>query len=210
MVLQDRAKATRESIIAGASDVFAEYGYGNASLTQVADTAGVTKGALYFHFRSKEELARAVIAEQHRISLADSEAVFAEERSPVETMILMCRSFGLRLVHEPIVKAGIRLTFEATTFGPPMRGPYEDWIAAMEHLVQRGKDEGQIRQAVDPAALSRYIVASFTGVQMVSEVLTSRADVMQRIEQMWAILLPGIVSEELRPDAATLAGLVSA
>ncbi|WP_426979987.1 ScbR family autoregulator-binding transcription factor (plasmid) [Pseudarthrobacter sp. O4] len=209
MVLQDRAIATREAIIAGAAAVFEEHGYGSASLTQVSDAAGVTKGALYFHFQSKEELARAVIEEQHRIVVAESEGILAEHRPALPTMILMCRAFGLNLVHEPVVRAGIRLTLEATTFGHPVQGPYEDWIAAMEQLIDRAKKEKQVRSSVDPAALARYIVASFTGVQMVSEVLTGRTDVMQRIEEMWVILLPGITDEDSHEDPRALSGLVS-
>lgn len=209
MVLQDRAKATREAIIAGAAAVFEEHGYGGASLTQVSEAAKVTKGALYFHFQSKEELAKAVIEEQHRIVLAESELILAEQRPALTTIILLCRMFGLHLVHEPIVRAGIRLTLEATAFGHAVRGPYEDWIAAMEQLVDQGKKEGQIRSSVTPEALARFIVASFTGVQMLSGILTGRADVMQRIEEMWSILLPGILHEDSHEDPGSLSRLIS-
>jgi AcrR family transcriptional regulator len=209
MVVQDRAKATREAIIAGAASVFEEHGYGGASLTQVSDAAKVTKGALYFHFQSKEELAKAVIEEQHRIVLAESEAILADRRPALTTMILLCRMFGLHLIHEPVVRAGIRLTLEATAFGQPVRGPYEDWIAAMEQLADQGKKEGQIRSSVSPAAFARFVVASFTGVQMVSGILTGRSDVMQRIEEMWSILLPGIMHEDFHQDPDALSGLIS-
>ncbi|MFF2243304.1 ScbR family autoregulator-binding transcription factor [Arthrobacter sp. NPDC058130] len=209
MVLQDRAKATREAIVAGAAVVFEEHGYGNASLTQVSEAARVTKGALYFHFQSKEDLAKAVIEEQHRIVMAHSEAILGGNQPGLTTMILMCRAFGLQLIHEPVVKAGIRLTFEAATFGQPVRGPYEDWIAAMERLTTQGKNERQIRSSIDPAALARYIVASFTGVQMVSDVLTGRTDVMQRIEEMWALLLPGLMHEDFHEEPSALSRLIS-
>ncbi|RKR30180.1 ScbR family autoregulator-binding transcription factor [Arthrobacter oryzae] len=209
MVLQDRAKATRGAIIIGAAAVFEEHGYGSTSLTQVSEAAGVTKGALYFHFQSKEDLARAVIEEQHRIAAAEGERIVAEDLPALTTMILMCRAFGLQLVHEPVVRAGIRLTFEATAFGAPVRGPYEDWIAVMEQLTGRAKTELQIRPSVDAGAFARYLVASFTGVQLVSGVLTGRADVMQRIEEMWEILLPGILHEDFHEDARTLSRLIS-
>lgn len=210
MVLQDRAKATREAIILGAAAVFEDHGYGTASLTQVSEAAQVTKGALYFHFQSKEDLAKAVIEEQHRIVVAESEILLAENRPALSTMILMCRAFGLQLVQEPVVRAGIRLTLEATAFGPPVKGPYEDWIAVMEQLTDRAKREGQVRSSVDSAVFARYLVASFTGVQMVSGVLTGRADVMQRIQEMWALLLPGILHEDFHEDPLALAWLVSA
>lgn len=208
MVLQDRAKATREAIIVGAAVIFEKHGYGSASLSQVSDAAKVTKGALYFHFKSKEDLARAVIEEQHRLVVAESAGVLAEQYPALPTMILMCRRFGLKLVHDPVVRAGIRLTMEASTFGMPTRGLYEEWMTTMEQLTNQAKAENQIRSSVGSAALARYIVASFTGVQMVSEVLSNRADLMPRIHEMWDLLLPGIMHEDSHEDLKLLSGLV--
>nr|GLK38402.1 hypothetical protein GCM10017611_52690 [Rhodococcus wratislaviensis] len=44
----------------------------------------MTKGALYFHFRSKEDFARHIIAEQHRISISAVQAIAAQEVSAIE------------------------------------------------------------------------------------------------------------------------------
>lgn len=208
MVLQDRAKATRAAVIAGAAAVFEEHGYGSTSLTQVAERAQVTKGAMYFHYPSKEDLARAVIAEQHRMAEAEGQRVLAKGLTPLESMILICATFGLQLLEEPVVRAGIRLTFEATSFGPPVREPYVDWIATIEELAARAKADRQLRSSVDAEAFARYLVASFTGVQMVSCVLTERQDVMQRIEQMWDIMLPGILHEDLLGQAKKLSAII--
>ncbi|MGO4859872.1 ScbR family autoregulator-binding transcription factor [Arthrobacter sp. 2MCAF14] len=195
MVLQDRAKATREAIIAGAALVFEEHGFGTASVSLVAEAARVTKGAMYFHFKSKDELARAVLDEQHAITVAAGERILAEKAPSLETIIRLCGAFGALLATDGVVRAGIRLTLEASAFDHDVQRPYEDWIAIMGRLAEQGIQEGQIRPSVDPAFLSRYIVASFTGVQMVSNVLTGREDVMDRIQQMWEILLPGITHE---------------
>lgn len=54
------------------------------SLVEILEAAGMTKGALYFHFRSKEDLARHIIAEQHRISISAVQAIAAQEVSAIE------------------------------------------------------------------------------------------------------------------------------
>src|SRR5690349_8169894 len=64
MVLQKRAIRTRQAILAAAGAVFAEVGYEASTIAQILQRASVTKGALYFHFSSKEELAQAVLADQ--------------------------------------------------------------------------------------------------------------------------------------------------
>src|SRR5215217_6779001 len=52
---------TRGRILAAASQVFAEHGYDGATLDMVAADAGVTKGAVYWHFASKGELFLALL-----------------------------------------------------------------------------------------------------------------------------------------------------
>lgn len=203
--LQDRAKATRDAILAGAASVFEEYGFGRASLSQVAEHAKVTKGALYFHFPSKEQLARAVIAEQHAFVTAENKAVLGYGVPPLESMILMCRRFGQNLLDEPMVRAGTRLTIEASAFNEDVQQPYEDWISLMGALASQAQAQGQLREGVDAAGFGRFVVASLTGVQVISAVLTSRADLIQRIEDMWRMLLPGVVSEALRERSDELA-----
>ncbi|WP_331460471.1 ScbR family autoregulator-binding transcription factor [Arthrobacter sp. zg-Y916] len=202
--LQDRAKATRDAILAGAALVFEEYGYGRASLSQVADRAKVTKGALYFHFPSKEDLARAVITEQHSFVSAQNEELLKQGFPPLESMILMCRRFAANLLTEPMVRAGSRLTLEASSFDEDVRQPYEDWIALMGRLAREAQQRGELRGDLDPDSLARFVVSSLTGVHIVSAVLTDRADLLRRVDEMWAMLLPGVVSDDVRDTSREL------
>lgn len=55
-----RSETTRRELLSVARDLFTEKGFGPATLDDVAERAGVTKGALYHHFRDKKELFRAV------------------------------------------------------------------------------------------------------------------------------------------------------
>src|ERR1700760_667721 len=62
VVKQERAERTRETIIRAAASIFERDGFAAAPLSGITRRATVTKGALYFHFSSKRELAQAVIA----------------------------------------------------------------------------------------------------------------------------------------------------
>src|SRR5690242_6121155 len=120
MVTQPRALVTRDAIVRGAAAVFRERGYGLASIADIASAAGMTKGALYFHFDSKDALARAVIEEQHRRTMAASAEIVAEGRPALETMVLLSRSLAHQLLEDPIVQAGIRLTTDVSTSAEPV------------------------------------------------------------------------------------------
>jgi TetR/AcrR family acrAB operon transcriptional repressor len=58
---REEALATREQLLDAAERVFRQRGVGHSSLAEVADAAGVTRGAIYWHFRSKAELFRALV-----------------------------------------------------------------------------------------------------------------------------------------------------
>jgi len=56
-----KAEATRRGLIAAARQLFGEQGYAGTSVDEVVKAAGVTKGAMYHHFRDKDDLFRAVV-----------------------------------------------------------------------------------------------------------------------------------------------------
>ncbi|MGO4536023.1 ScbR family autoregulator-binding transcription factor [Leifsonia sp. 2MCAF36] len=196
MVKQVRAQVTRDTIVAGAASVFGRRGYAVASIADIAEAAGVTKGALYFHFPSKDALARAVIEEQHRRTMAAAVEVIDEGRPGLETMVLLSGVLAHQLLTDPIVQAGIRLTTDVASFDEPVTGPYRDWLSTAESLFRRAIEEGDLRADIDPAMLAGMVVASYTGVQLVSETFSHRADLLRRVRELWTVLLPGIVPAE--------------
>ena len=195
MVKQERAQVTREAIVAGAAAVFGRRGYGLASIADIAAEAGVTKGALYFHFASKDELARAVIDEQHRRTMEAAAQVIEEGRPGLETMVVLSVMLARQLFADPVVQAGIRLSTDVSLFDPPVVEPYEDWLRAAEDLFRRAVEEGDLRPGLDPGMLARVVVPAYTGVQLVSELVSHRSDLMERVRDLWTVLLPGIVPD---------------
>jgi AcrR family transcriptional regulator len=208
MAQQARAQATRDAIILGAAKVFERNGYGLSSISDIAAASSVTKGALYFHFQSKDELAHAVIRRQHELSFSAGATVLERGRPALESMLLLCATLGLQLVTDPVVQAGIRLTTEVSNFERPVADPYEDWLNTFEDLARRAIDEGDIAPTVDPAMLAHFIIPAYTGVQLVSATLADRADLLQRIREMWIVLLPGIVPAERYEKLRGLSDLI--
>lgn len=208
MPQQERAQATRASIIVGAATVFNVKGFVSASLDQIADEASVTRGALYFHFPSKDDLANAVIAEQHRISREYAERALTAAGSGLEGMIRMCAGLAHQLVSEVVVSAGIRLTTDGSASALSATDPYEDWMRVFEDLARRAKDEGDFHDDVDPVRVAKFIIPAYTGVQLVSDTLHGRADLFDRVRDMWELLLPGLVRPEKLADSRRLLDLV--
>ena len=53
--------STREKILDAAQQLLLDYGYGGTSIDQVIHAAGITKGAFFYHFKSKNDLAQALL-----------------------------------------------------------------------------------------------------------------------------------------------------
>jgi len=193
MVSQERARITRERIVIGAAETFDRLGFAAASLSDIASAAGVTKGALYFHFSSKDEIAGAVIAAQHAVASRSAQTMVLTSESALETAVLLSAELARRLQSDPLIRAGIRLTTESSTFDAPIRAPYEDWLSTFESIVTAAIEAGDLRPDTDPAVLARFIVPSFTGIQIISEVFSARTDLPERIAEMWGIIFAATV-----------------
>ncbi|KAB1655376.1 TetR/AcrR family transcriptional regulator [Pseudoclavibacter chungangensis] len=105
MITQVRALETRRTIIATASEVFLEWGYAATSLAEIAERAGVTKGALAFHFASKAELARATVTHQRDASVAFVKDVEAFDGDRLQPLQEMRRRLAERLVDDTALRA---------------------------------------------------------------------------------------------------------
>ena len=197
MAKQERAIATRKQIVESAAAMFDRHGYERASLTDIVEHSGLTKGALYFHFKTKEDLAAAVIGAQHAIAMDAVQAINGTGAPTLERIVMFSYELGRQMIEDPIVRAGIRLTLEmSASDGPPK--PYLDWIETCEQMFHTAIAEGDALDIIGPADLARFYVAAFTGVQLVSNVLTQRADLEARIDQMLSVVLAAIVPPRRR------------
>lgn len=103
------AEKTREQLLRVAKDVFATKGYALASLTEIVEAAGITKGALFHHFRNKEGLFLEVWTRlQLEMDEAAREAAFAarSRSDPYAAFLAGCRTYldyAMRTDYQQIV-----------------------------------------------------------------------------------------------------------
>ncbi|WP_406476762.1 ScbR family autoregulator-binding transcription factor [Streptomyces sp. NBC_01615] len=184
MAKQARAVQTRRSIVEAAARVFADHGYERAAISEILRRANVTKGALYFHFTSKESLAQAIMDEQTGlVSVSDL-------GTPLQSVVDITHQFAYALRHDPLARAGTRLSIEGVFFNGTH--PWGDWFELIAQLLAEGKERGEVLPQVEPRETAEFVVASFTGVQLVSEAITQRADLRERVAVMWRHILPSI------------------
>jgi AcrR family transcriptional regulator len=190
--MQERAVRTRERILHAAAEVFDEYGYAGTSITRILERAGSTHGAMYFHFKSKEDLARAVIVEQAQ------GLKLPEKPAGLQQLVDLTLHLAFELQSNVLLRAGVRLAVEQEESGLREYSVYEWWIDQFRRELDEARQRGELLPEVDEAEFARILVASFTGTQVMSQIATRRVDLPERIALLWRYLLPGVAPAEVR------------
>lgn len=192
MPRQQRAVATRSSILRAAAAVIERRGYGAATVAEIVREAGITKGALYFHFASKEALAEAVIAEQGEWRTQHG----PDADAPVQAVVDLAYSFVEALLTDPLMRASVRMTLDRVAADEVIRAGYLGWIEAVADLLREAEAAGSLVPGTDPERFAYVVTSVVTGMQLTSEALTGRADLMERVEDFWRLVLPVLVRPE--------------
>jgi AcrR family transcriptional regulator len=191
MAMQDRAIRTRRKILSAAAEVFESRGYRSATISEVLRTAGVTKGALYFHFQSKEELAQGVLNAQDQVVNLPQRATKVQEL--VDVVMLHAH----RLQTDSMVRAGVRLTMDQTSDGLDRKGPFLKWGSLACRLLEDARKQGELLPHVVPQETADVLTGSFAGVQSMSHALSDYDDLMQRSCILLRHILPSVVMPSL-------------
>ncbi|MFI5523646.1 ScbR family autoregulator-binding transcription factor [Streptomyces platensis] len=186
MAQQDRAIRTRRVILEAAASVFDEQGYDRATIAEVLERAGVTKGALYFHFASKEQLALAVIEEQVVDIAVEPQTIKLQE------FVDSGQVLAFRLRSDPIQRGAARLAVEQGSNHLDRKQSMLSWTRFVEGLLNDARSRGEILESVVVGETAELFVGAFAGLQMMSQALTNRADLSRRLTVFFEHTLPSI------------------
>ncbi len=205
MARQLRAEQTRATIITAAADLFDRRGYESTSLSDIVEHAQVTKGALYFHFAAKEDLAHAIMELQSQASRQIACEMESRGYSSLET--LMRTMFGItRLsVEGPIPRAGLRLATGPVPVKAPMQHPFAEWLDIATRKLVGAVKESDLHPDVDIDAAAHSLVCFFVGTRVVGRSVEPVVRQPRRLAEMWHVLIRGMVPVPRRPRYLTLA-----
>ncbi len=193
--LQPRARATRLAILSAAAEHFARNGYHATSLDSVLADSGGTKGALYFHFASKEALARAVIAEMVQRWRDVRGQVSRRGLDPLSALLTLVDEVIKRLIEDPIARGGTRLLNDLPRRTQDSGGHYGCGERDASALLAQAAQAGLLRKGIDPALVARQIVALIAGHRQICDAVADRHDLRQRVDEAWTLLLPTIATD---------------
>ncbi len=153
MIIEE-STGLRRQILDQATRLFVTRGYNSISMREIAEACGVTKAALYYHFKDKEHLIMAILEgylDEIEVLIKASRNVAGTIREKISHMV---RSI---LIQDPIKRALIRLASqEMSNLSPQSRAYfgqiyYEKFVGQIEALLAEGVNAGELRN-LDPKA----------------------------------------------------------
>ncbi|MFZ5724713.1 MAG: TetR/AcrR family transcriptional regulator [Pseudomonadota bacterium] len=195
--LTPAAAATRARILEAAGRVFARKGFQAASLDEVARDIGLTKGAIYWHFRSKSDLFFALLDhkfQQNTAPVPDELRAAASTADPRQALTMLLKANFARLRAEPDWPR-LYLEFIAQARDDDVRARltqfHEASLALIATYVTAMQDAGLAPRDRDPHTAALFWCALFDGL-LLAWIVDPATDLDAQVERIIDLLWQGI------------------
>ncbi len=203
MSVTARGLRTRQRILESTAQVFDKQGYAGATLNRLVESTGLTRGAFYFHFESKDALAVAIAEEQAARWDQLRQQVEAQEQDPLRRLVSLICATAFAFRDDATIRAASRLLLdrglidrELPRTAPWWRDVILGYLREAEHAGQLGDlaflqlSEGASGDVRGIERLAGYLVTQMAGTGLAA---ANRPDAQFELQHMnWAILLPRI------------------
>ena len=187
----ERGEATRAALVRAAGELFAERGYAAVGTNDVVRHAGVTRGAMYHHFRDKKELFRAAYEETEKYLVEGLAARLETIEDPWEALVTGMRSFFDIASDPKLMQMGL-------IDAPAVLG-WAEWreignrygLGITTEGLQRAMDAGILRQA-DVRPLAHLLLGALGEAAMLLASAEDPRAAREEVEGTLLLLLEGL------------------
>jgi TetR/AcrR family transcriptional regulator, transcriptional repressor for nem operon len=190
-----RSDTTRDQILRAAAHQFAHRPYYAVGLDDILAEAQLTKGAMYFHFRSKHALALAIVDEQTETYSEAVQNLLARKLSGLETLIDFAYLIAVGDITQDVTRASFNLL---ESVGRPEKLQTRllgGWIQLLGEIAERGIVEGDIVEQGDPEDIGRLLVSIYVGMRQASN-LDEPVELLGDFGRALSTVLRGIVQPD--------------
>jgi AcrR family transcriptional regulator len=182
--------------VRSAAELFDRNGFSGATLEDVSRAAGVTKGAFYFHFSSKDELAGAIQAEACTLLRNTVYRVLDDGLPVLQSLVDLTHELAHWLETEAVVRASLRTARECGHRGAPFLDFYVDLLSAVETMLISAEQSGALSERVATEQASTLVLTICAGVEMLWWSGIRHGDIRDNVREMWKLILPGLLAEQ--------------
>ncbi len=151
----ERSETTTEQLIKAARELFARKGFAATSIEDIVEAAGVTRGALYHHFASKEDLFEAVFEAEQAILGTKVYRALKQQRGALAKVAAGCDEF-LTLCRDPEVQQILLIDGPAVLADRRTQMWNSSWLPVMIGGLEKAMEEGSLEER--PAAPLAHLI----------------------------------------------------
>lgn len=182
-------KGGKEAILEAARAVIARHGVNNASVQSIVDEAGISKGALYYHYKGKDYILYDLIDQFLREAIAPVKTNLYEGDDLEELKDALLLSIMKRIENTDHNKLQFYLTHEAIIGNQEMHdrfaAKYNGWVNTGEKLMEKLYD-------IPPSRLNRALAATVIAAidgQVIQTLVEAQVVPMEDFKELWQILI---------------------
>ncbi|MFS0490917.1 TetR/AcrR family transcriptional regulator [Leadbetterella byssophila] len=186
-----KAEATRSMILHKAFELIYVKGYQTTSIDDIVATTQVTKGAFYYHFKTKDEMGLAIINEVLKPTLASS---FIEplqgEQDPLNAIYnlmdsLLMKNEFLKVEYGcPASNFTQEMTPWNSEFNKALNELTREWTEAITATIERGKKSGVIRKEVNAKQVTTFVLSGYWGIRNLGKLENSKKVYISYLKQL--------------------------
>jgi AcrR family transcriptional regulator len=191
---KERSAATQGALLSAARRLWGERGYAAASTPEIAEAAGVTRGAMYHQYANKTELFVAVLEaiETEVIERLTADVIAAEPSTPAETLHITADAW-LRIAVEPEIRQLMLLDAPSILGWAGFREISQRYGLGMtEQLLGAAIDAGELR-AQPTRPLATIVLAALDEAAMVIANATDPVRERQEVQTVVHDLIDGLL-----------------
>ncbi|MGY3055685.1 TetR/AcrR family transcriptional repressor of nem operon [Pedobacter sp. UYEF25] len=175
-----KAENTRHTILEKAFEIIYKKGYQTTSIDEIIATTKVTKGAFYYHFKTKDEMGLAIIDEilKPAMRTAFVETV-QNSKDPVKEIygliksLLLDNSFLTVKFGCPVGNLAQEVSTWNPVFGKAIAEIISEWKLTLETIIQNGVDKGILKKGVSPQQVAYFVISGYWGIRTFGKVYNS-------------------------------------
>jgi TetR/AcrR family transcriptional regulator, fatty acid metabolism regulator protein len=147
----------RDAILRAAIDVFAERGYFNAQVADVARAAGVAAGTVYLYFRSKDDLLVSIFEKTMREAIEDGRAIVAPLRDPIDRLAAIARVHLERMGRDRSLAVVFQVELrQSTKFMERFSSTLlREYLGVIRAIIVDGQKAGVFRKELNPTLAAK-------------------------------------------------------
>ncbi|MFC5720493.1 TetR family transcriptional regulator [Streptomyces gamaensis] len=217
--MQERSERTRRKLVRAGAVMFDRVGYANATLGHIAREAGLTKGALYFHFDSKEQLAEEIQRNGCAMLHTAARELRAAHDSPLQALVDLTHWLAAVLRTDPPLRAALRVSRELRGTQAESADFHQASVAAAWRLLDEARQSGELREypehadffpgegeaglpvghdvaCADGCEGARTLLAVVVcGIEALTDLGLPEDELSRRVAVLWDLMLPGLVPD---------------